>query len=173
MTSVRSLLLIGLLAVGACDQEPLRSRAPAEPPPPSQGVQAFLQVDNDAARPGEEVNVYVRVQFGAEAQAKVGSYTGRLKFNPEALAWVADQEINDGLRVSNPRAAPGEVRFAGASASGFDEQLLYAGRFEVKQAGYADGLAFEMQELSAARSLGDLKPQLRVAPQLFLRAAAP
>jgi hypothetical protein len=172
MKSVRRLALTGLVVLSGCDQEPLRSRTPAEPPPPAQGVQAFVQVDNDAAAPGEDVNLYVRVQFGTESDGKVGSYTGRLSFDPEALAWAADQEIPDGLRVSNPNT-PGEVRFAGASATGFSDLLLYAGRFRVKKAGYADGLSLDLQELSAAATLGDLTPQLRVAPQIFLRSATP
>ncbi|MBI4420600.1 MAG: hypothetical protein HY560_07215 [Gemmatimonadetes bacterium] len=174
MRSVRFIPSLGfLVALTACDENPLKSRAPAEPPPPSQGVQAFLQVDNDQARPGEHVRVYIRAQLGTGTQTKIGSYTGLLRYDAAALAWVRDQEINDGLRVSNPKAGDGEIRFAGATATGFNDLLLYAGEFEVKKSGYADALKFEMQELSAALTLGDLGPQLRIAPQVFLRAQAP
>ncbi len=171
MSSVRTITLAVLAAtLAACDQEPLKSKAPGEPPPPTQGVQAFVQVDNDQAQPGERVNVYVRVQMGTENQSKLGSYTGRLRFNPDALTWVSDEPINDGLRVTNPKGAgEGDVRFAGASAGGFSDLALYHGVYTVKKAGYANDLRADMEELSAAASLGNLKPQLQVMPQIFLR----
>lgn len=172
MRSVAGVTLVGaLILLAGCEENPLRSRTPSEPLPPAQGAQAFIQVDNENARPGDEVAVYVRVQLGENNQSKVGSYTGKLRYNPESLEWVSDQSIDDGLRVTNPGAADGEVRFAGASATGFTELMLYAGRFRVKEAGYANGVSLEMQELSAAATLSDLKPQLRIAPQVFLRSA--
>lgn len=173
MKPVRMLALLATLALGGCDDDPLKSRAPGEPTPPTQGLQAFVQVDNESAAVGEEVTIFVRMQVGSENGAKIGSYTGRLRFDAEALAWSSDREINDGLRVANPRAADGEVRFAGASAAGFADHTLYAGKFTVKKAGYAQGLALEMQEISAAATLGDLRPQLQVAPQVFFQSAAP
>ena len=174
MKSVRFIPLAVLsMALGACDQEPLKSKSPAEPPPLTQGVQAFVQVDNDQAQPGDRINVYVRVQMGTESQAKLGSYTGRLRFDPAAVAWVSDQPINDGLRVTNPKGADGgDVRFAGASATGFNDLALYHGVFEVRKAGYMTDLRAEMEELSSAATLGDLKPQLKLMPQIFLRAQA-
>jgi hypothetical protein len=168
------LLVLGLsLAVTGCDDNPLNTRPPSDPPPQTQGVEAFLQVDRDQARPGERVRVTVRVQLGTESQAKVGSYTGRLKFDPQALAWAGDEEINDGLRVINPKGANlGEVRFAGAAARGLANLVLYQGLFDVKKAGYTDQLKLEMEELSAALTLGDLQPQLRIAPRVFLSQTA-
>jgi hypothetical protein len=170
MKSVRSFLLVfPVLALAACDQEPVKSTA--LPPPLTQGVQAFVQVDNDHANPGDRVNVYVQVQLGTETQSKIGSYTGRLTFDPEALTWVEDAQINDGLRVTNPNGAKsGEIRFAGAAASGFTNLALYRGTFEVKKAGYMSQLQLKMEELSAAKTLGNLRPQLQVTPQIFLRA---
>lgn len=167
--------MIGLAAaLGACKDDPVPARSAAEPPPPTQGVQAFVQVDNDNAQPGDRVQVYVRMQVGTESQSKIGSYTGRLRFDPEVLTWVQDNQINDGLRVTNPSGAgEGDIRFAGASAAGFNDPALYQGEFEVRKAGYTNGLKLEMEELSAAATLGNLKPQLQVVPQTFLRVAAP
>jgi len=170
MKSTR-LLTFGLVTLAAigCDDNPLNTRTPSEPPPPTQGVQAFLQVDRDQAQPGERVLVTVRVQLGTESQAKIGSYTGRLKFDPTALGWAGDEEINDGLRVVNPKGAGnGEIRFAGAAARGLGNLVLYQGTFEVRRAGYTDQLKLQMEELSAALTLGNLQPQLRVAPRVFL-----
>ena len=176
MKSVRGFTAVGLsltLGLAGCESEPLKSRAPAEPPPPVQGVQAFLQVDNDQAKPGDHVQVFIRVQMGTGTQSKIGSYTGRVSFDPEAIGWVKDIEVNDGLRVVNPADAPkGEVRFAGASAGGFSDLLLYHGEFEVKKADYVTALHFNLDELSAALTLGNLGSQLQVAPQVFLQSAA-
>ncbi len=173
MKSVPAFTLAMLLVAAlACNDDVLKSKTPGEPPPPAQGVQAFVQVDNDHAQPGDRVGVFVRVQLGTETQTKVGSFTGRLKFDPEALGWVQDEPINDGLRVTNPNGADaGQIRFAGAAPQGFSDLTIYHGVFQVKKAGYLDRLALDMEELSAATSLGNLRPQLSLAPQVFLRVS--
>ena len=143
MKSVHFLSIAGLaLAFMACDEDPFESQRPDMPPPPAQGIQAFLQVDNDNASPGQQIHVFVTVQFGADEDGKLGSYTGALRFSVEALEWKRDVAINDGLRVTNPESAPGEVRFAGASARGFEDTVLYRGEFTVKSANYLDDLRF-------------------------------
>lgn len=171
---MRSVTLVTLGAlVGAavgCNDEPLKSGLPETPPPPAQGVQAFVQVDNAQAQPGEQVRVFVRVQMGTENSAKLGSFTGRLHFDPEALAYQGEVKINDGLRVTNPLGAgAGELRFAGAAAAGFADLTLYEAVFEVKKGGYADGLKLQMEELSAAGTLTDLHQSTEVPKQIFLR----
>jgi len=175
MRTFRILSTAGLLAaLGACEDEAFKSRPPGEPPPPVQGAQAFIQVDNDRAAPGEKVQVFVRVQLGTSNQAKIGSYTGRVFFDPQALAWARDVQVNDGMRVVNPAdAGTGEVRFAGASAGGFTDLTLYQGEFEVKRADYPKALRLELTELSAAVTLGDLGKDLQKPRQIFLRTQAP
>lgn len=161
------------LAVTACNDDPVNSQPPGEPPPPTQGIQAFLQVDNDHAAPGDVIHVAVKVQLGTSSDAKLGSYTGRLTFDPAALAHQTDVQINDGLRVTNPNGAPtGLVRFAGAAAGGFSDLTLYEGVFQVKRSDYLKQLALGMDELSAASTLTNLKPQLSVAPEVFLSRSA-
>lgn len=170
------LVAVSALAVAAvgCNDEPLKSGLPETPPPPTQGVQAFVQVDNPQAQPGDQVHVFVQAQLGTESSAKLGSYTGRLRFDPEALAFKGEVKINDGLRVTNPQGAgDGELRFAGAAAGGFSDLTLYQAVFEVKRAGYAAGLALQMEELSAAGSLTDWRPKVEVPEQIFLRKIAP
>ena len=163
---------VGLLALAACNDDPIASGMPDAPPPPATGVQAFLQVDNEQARPGDHVRLFVRVQFGTETAERLGSYTGRLHFDAETLGWSEDVAIDDGLRVTNPNGADGgEIRFAGASAGGFADLTLYAGVFEVRKTGWLESLRLQMEELSAAGSLGNLQPSLQVAPQVFLRSA--
>jgi hypothetical protein len=171
MRSVQFVSLAAALLIAAgCDDDPLTLRGPDAPTPPTEGAQAFLQVDDDRAQPGERVNVYVKVQFGSESDAKLGSYTGRLDFDPDALGWLADVTIDDGLRVVNPNdARTGVVRFAGASARGFEDLTLYHGVFEVRDVGYANTLSLEMEELSQALTLTDMEPSLRVQSQIFLR----
>lgn len=171
MRSVRFLALgVALALVVGCDDETFTSNAPEAPPPTVQGVQAFLQVDNPHAQPGDQVHLYVRVQFGTDVESRLGSYTGRLTFDSDAIRWMRDVEIDDGLRVVNPGEAPaGLVRFAGAAARGFEDLTLYHGIFEVVDAAFLDGVQLEMEELSEALTLADFQPRLEVAPGVFQR----
>ena len=173
MTAVRRFAAVALLAgLTACDHDPTTTRTPAAPPPVAQGIQAFIQVDNEHAKPGDQVQVFVRVQLGTETQAKVGSYTGLLSFDTASLGYRAETKINDGLRVTNPAFGAGKIKFAGVAATGLADLTLYAGTFDVKKADYRDHLALDMEELSAAMTLGNLKPQLQLTPQVFLRSTA-
>lgn len=164
-------LTLGTLALmlAACSDDPVQSQPPGAPPPPTEGIQAFLQVDNDHAAPGDMIHVAIKVQLGTSSDAKLGSYTGHLTFDPAALAHQRDVQIDDGLRVTNPNSAStGVVRFAGAAAGGFSDLTLYEGVFQVKRSDYLKQLTIGMDELSAASSLANLKPQLSVAPEVFL-----
>ncbi len=162
---------LGLVLLGCQDEPPV---APT-PPAPQEGVLAFVTVDNATAAVGQAVRVRVEVAVGSQQTFRVGSYTGRLRFNTARLAFRAENAINDGLRVANTQGAPqGEIRFAGAAPNGFATLVLYDGTFEVRQAGYASpsSLSLLMEELSAARSLANLHPQLRVQTQVFVRRQA-
>jgi hypothetical protein len=164
MLPLRSIAMVVVLAGAACADEPTR---PVVSPPPEQGINAFVSVDNLHALPGQTVRVSVLVRAAA-AGLKVGSYTGRLRFNPALLAYKLEVAINDGLRVANPNgAATGELRFAGANAVGFANLTLYSAEFTVRGAGWASALGLEMEELSAARSLVNLTAQLRVVKTIF------
>lgn len=161
--------LVGLVLAG-CQDEPA---ATAPPPEPQQGVQAFVTVSNLNARPGQTVRARVEVAVGSEQTYKVGSFTGRLRFDTAKLVFVAENTISDGLRVANTQgAAQGELRFAGAAPTGFQTLVLYDATFEVKQAGYAQAFELIVEELSAALSLTNLHPNLRVSNQVFLRPQA-
>lgn len=165
-----SILLLGVLVLGGCQDEPLTSDTPGEPPPPAAGLQAFIQVDNDRAQVGDQVHVWVKVQIGGETDARLGSYTGRLRYDPTALRFESETKINDGMRVTNPDGAPtGDVRFAGAAPAGFQNLTLYEATFEVVKPDYLTQLRLDMEEVTAALTLTDLTPTLRLAPQVFLR----
>lgn len=167
MFTLRSLTLMALLAGVACtDERPLSD--PVTPPIDIQGISAFITVDNLHARPGQTVRVSVEVRVAA-TNVKVGSYTGRLAFDPAALQFKGEVAINDGLRVANANGAgTGLIRFAGANATGFSTLTLYSAEFVVRSADYAGKLTLQMEELSAALSLANLSSQLRVAPQVYL-----
>lgn len=165
------MIMLGAVLLAGCDDDPLVSNTPGEPAPPVQGIQAFIQVDNDRAVPGQEVHVWVKVQIGGETGARLGSYTGRLRFEPASLRFVGETPIDDGMRVTNPAGAEaGDLRFAGAAPTGFTQLTLYEATFTVEKEGYLDNLRLEMEEVTAAVSLTNLTPGLRVAPQVFLRA---
>jgi hypothetical protein len=163
-------LLALALAVWACEDDPLKSGLPEAPAPPTQGVQAFIQVDNPAAQPGTEVRVFARMQFGTGSAARLGSYTARLRFDPATLAFRSESKIDDGLRVTNPNnAEAGELRFAGASASGLNDLTLFEGLFLVKKAGYLEALTLEVEEASDAATLAPLTRELEIPARVFQR----
>lgn len=169
MMHVLRFALIGL-AVTACQDQPVPTGP--TPPPVQTGVAAYVTVDNLAAVRGQTVRVRVEVQVGTQQNFKLGSFTGRLHFNPALLQFKSENTISDGLRVANPaNATRGEIRFAGASAMGFTTLVLYDGTFEVKGANYTSDLALQMEELSAATTLTNLRAQLRVNSRVFLSAA--
>lgn len=159
------------LALVACQDEPPPTGV--APPTPQQGVTAFVSVDNPNARVGQTVRVRIEVRVGTEQNTKIGSYTGRLRFDASRLAFRAENPISDGLRVANANgAASGEIRFAGAAPGGFTTLVLYDATFEVKAATFQQGLTLQMEELSSALTLTNLNAQLRVSPQVFTNRSA-
>lgn len=171
MLPLRSIAMAIVLVGAACADEP--TRPDPLPPPPPQGVDAFVIADNLHATPGQTVTISVIVR-SADANVKVGSYTGRLHFNAASLQYKAEVAINDGLRVANPNGAgAGEIRFAGASATGFANLTLYSATFTVKSPGWARELTLQMEELSAARSLTNLSPKLQVSRTVFASGQVP
>ena len=166
MNAARAALVC--LALTACQDEPTATTGPAAPTPQT-GVTAYVTVDNLNAGVGQTVRVRVEVQVGTQQNYKVGSYTGRLRFDPARLEFRTENRINDGLRVANNTGAgAGEVRFAGANPTGFATLVLYDGSFVVKTANYVATLQLTMEELSAAQSLTNLQPHLTVNRQVFL-----
>ncbi|HXE83578.1 MAG TPA: cohesin domain-containing protein [Gemmatimonadales bacterium] len=165
MLPLRSIAMAVVLLGAACADEP--TRPDPLPPPVDQGTSAYIVVDNLHATIGQTVKVSVVVR-AADASVKIGSYTGRLHFDAAALQYKAEVAINDGLRVANPNGAGGgEIRFAGASATGFADLTLYSATFTVKQANWTRALTLQMEELSAAKSLANLSPHLQVQRTVF------
>ena len=77
---------------------------------------------------------------------KIGSFTGRLRYDPAVLTYDGDVALTDGtLRASNP--ALGEIRVAGASVTGVDVARLAVFRFIVKDASALRDVRFEIDEL--------------------------
>ena len=164
MLPLRFIAMAVVLAGAACADEPTRPDPGI--PPLGGGISAYVTVDNLNARPGQAVRVSVHVRSG-EAGLKVGSYTGRLHFDPAQLQYKAEIAINDGLRVANPNGATGEIRFAGANAVGFANLTLYSAQFTVKGGAWVPSLALQMEELSAALSLANLSARMQVMRTVY------
>ena len=77
---------------------------------------------------------------------KIGSFTGRLRFDPAALSYDSDVTLSDGTtRASNPGS--GEIRVAGASLNGIDVTQLAAFRFKIANAAAIGTPQFDVEEL--------------------------
>lgn len=170
MLPLRSITMAVVLVGAACADAPTKPVTP--PPPDGQAISAFVSVDNLHALPGQTVRVSVQVR--AADAVKVGSYTGRLRFDPAMLVYKSEVAINDGLRIANPSgAATGEIRFAGANATGFTSTTIYSAQFTVKGGDWTRSLTLQMEELSAARSLVNLSAQVQVARVIYADGQIP
>ena len=77
---------------------------------------------------------------------KIGSFTGRLRYDQAVLEYGGEVAITDGtLRAVNPGS--GEVRVAGASAAGVDRASLAVFRFRMRNGSENPGLQFDLDEL--------------------------
>ena len=92
---------------------------------------------------------------------KIGSFTGRLRFDPTGQTYAGEVGIDDGtLRVSN--IGVGEIRVAGASAAGINVATLASFRFVAIDAAALRRMTFELEELHGL-SQADLQPIVRSA----------
>jgi hypothetical protein len=77
---------------------------------------------------------------------KIGSFTGRLLFDPTALFYDGEVPFSDGTdRASNP--GDGVIRVAGASLNGVDVTNLAAFRFKVINAAALQQVRLELDEV--------------------------
>ena len=77
---------------------------------------------------------------------KLGSFTGRLRFDPTQLVYVGDIAIGDGtMRAANQ--VDNVIRVAGISTSGVDVSRLVTLRFRVLNAAGLGTVRFELEEV--------------------------
>lgn len=77
---------------------------------------------------------------------RIGSFTGRIRFDPAALLYESEVALSDGtMRASNP--GEGVIRVAGASLSGVDVTQLAAFRFKVLNAAALSAVQFDLEEV--------------------------
>lgn len=90
---------------------------------------------------------------------RIGSYTGRVRFNAKALRFQSEVTQEDGaLRAAN--AQGDSIRVAGISRTGIDPSNLALFRFTVHNAEGLQSLTFDVDELHEI-SRTDLKPVVR------------
>jgi hypothetical protein len=90
---------------------------------------------------------------------RIGSYTGRVRYNSAALVFESEVAQSDGaLRASN--AEGDSIRVAGVSRTGVDPANLAAFRFRVRNPAGLQSLAFEIDELHQT-TRDDLKHLVR------------
>jgi hypothetical protein len=91
----------------------------------------------------------------------IGSFTGRVTFDPAGLLYDGEVALTDGtMRASN--LGDGVIRVAGASMNGVDVSRLAAFRFKVLNRASLDAIQFSLEELHSLTQV-DLREQLRAA----------
>lgn len=140
MKHVNSATLAALLfALAACKDASSIVQKPATPTQNSITPRATFVLRGDTAL----VTVVLDVTGDV---GRIGSFTGRLKFDHAAMTYVSESPISDGtLRASN--RGTDEVRVAGASSTGIDRAALASFRFAVRDTLALHTLRFDLEEL--------------------------
>ena len=125
---------------------------------PAPVVEAVLVVSNLSAPAGAPISVFVKANATASS---VGSYTARIKYDPQALRFDGEAVIDKELRAINP--APGLIRIAGVAPKGFADGLLAGYTFVVLQANGAKSLSLIVDEMHMVSHV-DAKTDLVIAP---------
>lgn len=168
-------VVIGLaaaVAFGACQDDILAPGMDEEEAlvlPP--GVHAYLTLSDRAAPVGETVLVTANVRV-VEVPVTVASYNLTLRYDPDRLEPVeARRAAFEGVQVVNLRAADG-VRAAGAAVQGIPDRIavLTAVTFKIKAAGYTEGLALSLDDVTALGSFEQISAQIVSLPRTVLTA---
>ena len=131
-------LLLGLAAQGCRDAGTLVPATGAQAP---RSITPRVVVQPNGAAAVLTLTLELRGDVG-----KIGSFTGRLRFDPVALPYEGEVALSDGTtRASNP--GEGVVRFAGASLNGVDVTQLAAFRFKVVDEAALNTVQFDLEEV--------------------------
>ncbi|MBC7895851.1 MAG: hypothetical protein H7066_10570, partial [Cytophagaceae bacterium] len=162
-------LLAAAAMVSACDN----MDTPIRPATRDAELMISLKVSSMVGQMGERIAVALDPDYAGQ----LGGVSGYLRFNPARLTYVG-QTVEDGIMMVNTRdAESGSVRLAAASQSGFagDIGTLV---FEVKGAGYAGDLSFEVEDavqyaIGGARKIGDVRTVSWAKEDRALRVGEP
>ncbi len=162
-SSIRLLPCVAIaLAIAASGCHEYRSVVPTVDQPASRSITPRIDVTSSGTSAVITLALDVQGDVG-----KIGSFTGRLHFDPAGLAYDDEVVLSDGtLRASNPGV--GEIRFAGASAAGVEIAALAKFRFTVKNAAALQGVRFDLEEIhELTRADTHASVQRSPAPRLF------
>lgn len=174
MLGSMAILAAGLLTLGSCSNDGVTDPQASQPTGPSApgeagGVQASVSVG--PFQSGEQV---VRVRVVGQDLA-LGSYQGRLQFDPAVLSLV-EVVSRDGTQpagefhvVNAEGADAGEIRFAGFAAQGFAGAEMVTLRFRVKQAITPGEVTLEFDVAGTLEGEAVPKPQLSVLRGTFVQ----
>lgn len=138
-----------IVAVFAACTEPLQERSRPLPPPPSEGLEVRLTSAVAAPQRGDTVVLTLRVR-ASTGKSPLGSYLARLTYDTTRLGWIGEEAAasGDALHMVNGETA-GEVRAAGAAATGFTSASLLRFRFLARTNDAFAGLALHMEDVRA------------------------
>ena len=117
------------------------------------------------AKKGDKLDLEISLPPNSRTTSLRGGYLRKcslFNYDSTALRFDAAAQMNDqALRATNP--APGRLRFAGASPSGFSGGRLASYKFVVLRADGARTLSLDVDEIHMVTRV-DAKSNLTVAP---------
>ncbi|MGQ0767239.1 MAG: hypothetical protein ACT4OZ_16445 [Gemmatimonadota bacterium] len=149
------------VATACSDREVVR---PPEPGRPPTSTNAWLQLSDSLARPGQTVVISALARIAdadaAGAGGAIGSFTARLAYDSLMLSITGVDSLGDGaLRAVNP--VTGEYRIAGASASGLRDGVLFRLTAQVRDSRGLQRIGLLIDELHST-NLSELTRNLEV-----------
>lgn len=139
LSTLTALLATATLGLSACSSEPTATARPS-----LDEAAVALELSSANAVVGSRVAIAVRLDAPL---TKVAGIQGTLQFDPARLAYVGQSETDATAIVGAQHAARGELRFTSFDLDGLHDQVaLFV--FDVRGAGYAQGLAYVHQKAS-------------------------
>ena len=151
--------MLAALVLGGCDDSPVGVDQD-ESVKLREGFNAYIVVSSTDASTGSTITVEARIR-SVDTDLTPTSFVTDLLFDPEMLEPIEAVPLEeDVLRIVNLTAGSGRIRAVGAAPNGLGTETLLIVRMKVKQPGYAETLALDVQELVVMEDFADIASQV-------------
>lgn len=163
---IRPALALAALALVAACSDVVQPKQ-ATPGDPFAGLKAGLHPVLVVTEAGP-VTTYAEVRLRrVQTSASIASFQAQLAYDTTQLS-VLGAGFAAGVDGAWHEVSPGQVRFAGASASGLDDVALATLRFASKKPAGRRAFSLDFQELVGANDFSDLAPLVAAGAPLIV-----